>query len=108
MTLETMFKEPNGSKGMQYMGADGTLGKLESDLVETGGDALETITDLGEDVFDAVKSGGEFVIKEGKEGIDKVQGEATKLDAKNRVLPFMPNSVLVGGAIGLLIYSTLK
>ena len=55
-----------------------------------------------------VKSTGGFVVEEAKEGYDKVKEEGVKLDKKERIIKSIPNSYIVFGAIGLLIFSMVK
>ena len=73
-----------------------------------GQDVLDTVQTGAMDIFDVVKSTGGFVVEEAKEGYEKVKEQGEKLDKKERIIKSIPNSYIVFGAIGLLIYSMVK
>ncbi len=71
-------------------------------------DILDTVQSGASDIFDVVKSTGGFVIEEGKEVVEKVKEQGERFDKKERLIKSVPNSYLVYGAIGLLLYSLVK
>lgn len=73
-----------------------------------GRDILDTVQSGAYDIFDVVKSTGGFVVEEGKEVIEKVKEQGERFDEKERLVKSIPNSYLVYGAIGLLLYSLVK
>jgi len=73
-----------------------------------GQDVLDTVQSGAMDIFDVVKSTGGFVVEEAKEGYEKVKEQGVKLDEKERIIKSIPNSYIVFGALGLLIYSMVK
>ena len=73
-----------------------------------GRDILDTVQTGAYDIFDVVKSTGGFVVEEGKEVIEKVKEQGERFDEKERLVKSIPNSYLVYGAIGLLLYSMVK
>ena len=73
-----------------------------------GQDILDTVQSGATDIFDVVKSTGGFVIEEGKEVVEKVKEQGERFDEKERLIKSVPNSYLVYGAIGLLLYSLVK
>ena len=77
-------------------------------LKDGANDLLDTVQTGAVDIFDAVKSAGGFVVEESSEVIDKLKDKGKELDAKPRVLKPIQNSVLVYGALGVLIYALIK
>ena len=73
-----------------------------------GRDILDTVQTGAYDIFDVVKSTGGFVVEEGKEVIENVKKQGEKFDEKERLIKSIPNSYLVYGALGLLVYSLVK
>ena len=73
-----------------------------------GQDVLDTVQTGAMDIFDMVKSTGDFVVEEAKEGYEQVKEQGEKLDEKERIIKSIPNSYIVFGAIGLLIFSMVK
>ena len=73
-----------------------------------GRDVLDTVQTGAYDIFDVVKSTGGFVVEEGKEVVEKVKEQGERLDEKERIIKSIPNSYLVFGALGLLVYSMVK
>ena len=73
-----------------------------------GRDILDTVQSGASDIFDVVKSTGGFVIEEGKEVIEKVKEQGERFDEKERLVKSIPNSYLIYGALGLLLYSLVK
>tara|TARA_R110000751_G_scaffold67274_2_gene137372 strand:- start:830 stop:1135 length:306 start_codon:yes stop_codon:yes gene_type:complete len=96
---------------LNYLNACGCEGNSNMDgkiLKQTGRDVLDTVQSGAYDIFDMVKSTGEFVVDEAKEGYETVKEQGVKLDEKERVIKSIPNSYIIFGAIGLLIYSITK
>jgi len=94
-----------------YLNACGCEGHSNMDgqqLKGYGQDVLDTVQTGAMDIFDVVKSTGGFVVEEAKEGYEKVKEQGEKLDEKERIIKSIPNSYIVFGAIGLLIYSMVK
>ena len=89
-------------------GCSGHSNKSGGNLKGYGKDVLDTVQDGAMDVFDVVKSTGSFVVEEAKEGYEKVKEQGAKLDEKERIIKSIPNSYIVFGAIGLLIFSMVK
>lgn len=77
-------------------------------LKDYGQDVLDTVQSGAYDIFDVVKSTGGFVVEEGKEVIEKVKEQGERFDEKERLIKSVPNSYLVYGALGLLLYSLVK
>ncbi len=77
-------------------------------LKDYGQDVLDTVQTGAYDIFDVVKSTGGFVVEEGKEVIEKVKEQGERFDEKERLIKSVPNSYLVYGALGLLLYSLVK
>ena len=73
-----------------------------------GQDVLDTVQTGAMDIFDMVKSTGDFVVEEAKEGYEQVKEQGEKIDEKERIIKSIPNSYIVFGAIGLLIFSMVK
>ena len=73
-----------------------------------GQDVLDTVQTGAMDIFEMVKSTGDFVVEEAKEGYEQVKEQGEKLDEKERIIKSIPNSYIVFGAIGLLIFSMVK
>ena len=101
MILDTNFQHACGGCG-SHSSIDG------QSLGQGGRDILNTVQTGAVDIFDMVKSTGGFVVDEAKEGYDKVKEEGVKLDKKERIIKSIPNSYIVFGAIGLLIFSMVK
>jgi hypothetical protein len=101
MILDTNFQNACGGCG-SHSSIDG------QSLGQGGRDILNTVQTGAVDIFDMVKSTGGFVVDEAKEGYDKVKEEGVKLDKKERIIKSIPNSYIVFGAIGLLIFSMVK
>ena len=94
-----------------YLNACGCEGHSNMDgqkLKGYGQDVLDTVQSGAMDIFDVVKSTGGFVVEEAKEGYEKVKEQGVKLDEKERIIKSIPNSYIVFGALGLLIYSMVK
>lgn len=101
MILDTNFQNACGGCGGHS--------SIDGQSIEQGGrDILNTVQSGAVDIFDMVKSTGGFVVEEAKEGYDKVKEEGAKLDKKERIIKSIPNSYIVFGAIGLLIFSMVK
>ncbi len=101
MILDTNFQNACGGCGGHS--------SIDGQSIEQGGrDVLNTVQSGAVDIFDMVKSTGGFVVEEAKEGYDKVKEEGVKLDKKERIIKSIPNSYIVFGAIGLLIFSMVK
>jgi hypothetical protein len=101
MNLDTNFQNTCGSCGSHS--------SIDGQSIEQGGrDILNTVKGGAVDIFDIVTTTGGFVVEEAKEGYDKVKEEGVKLDKKERIIKSIPNSYIVFGAIGLLIFSILK
>ena len=101
MILDTNFQNACGGCGGHS--------SIDGQSIEQGGrDILNTVQSGAVDIFDMVKSTGGFVVEEAKEGYDKVKEEGVKLDKKERIIKSIPNSYIVFGAIGLLIFSMVK
>lgn len=101
MILDTNFQNACGGCGGHS--------SVDGQSIEQGGrDILNTVQSGAVDIFDMVKSTGGFVVEEAKEGYDKVKEEGVKLDKKERIIKSIPNSYIVFGAIGLLIFSMVK
>jgi polyhydroxyalkanoate synthesis regulator phasin len=75
---------------------------------QIGTDILDTVKEGAYDIFDVVKGTGKFVYDEAKEGYEDIKEQGEKLDEKNRLIKSIPNSYLVFGAVGLLLYSMIK
>lgn len=93
-----------------YAGADGD-GKTYTEVQEAkqiGTDILDTVKEGAYDIFDVVKGTGQFVIDEAKEGVEEIKEQGQKLDERERLIKSIPNSYLVFGAVGLVIYSMIK
>lgn len=90
-----------------HIGADGTYTEVQN-IKQIGTDILDTVKEGAYDIFDVVKGTGQFVIDETKEGIGEIKEQSQKLDEKDRLIKSIPNSYLVLGAVGLIIYSMLK
>lgn len=71
-------------------------------------DLLDTVKEGAVDIFDAVKSTGGFILEETKEGVEDLKEKAEEFDEKPRLVSPIKNSVLVYGAIGILIYALVK
>ena len=99
--MNTDFNNACGCSS-NFVGVDGSQAK------NVGRDILDTVQSGAEDIFDVVKSTGGFVIEEAKEGIDEIQEQGQKVDEKNRLIKAIPNSYLVFGAVGILLYSLIK
>ena len=78
------------------------------DIQQASQDVLDTVKTGAVDIFDAVKSAGSFVVDESSEAIDKLKDKGEELDERPRLLKPVKNSVLVYGALGVLIYSLAK
>jgi hypothetical protein len=92
-----------------YSNACGCEASMDGEQIKGyGQDVLDTVQSGAMDIFDVVKSTGGFVVEEAKEGYEKVKEQGEKLDDKERIIKSIPNSYLVFGAIGLLIYSMVK
>jgi hypothetical protein len=89
-------------------GHSSASGKVKPRIIAYGGDILDTVKSGAYDVFDVVKGAGEFVVDEAKDGYDKVKEQGDRLDKKERIIKSVPNSYLVFGAIGLLIFTMVK
>jgi hypothetical protein len=82
---------------------------VDGQTIEQGGrDILNTVKSGAYDIFDVVKGTGEFVVEEAQEGYEKIKEQGVKLDEKERIIKSVPNSYIVFGAIGLLIFSMVK
>lgn len=95
----------------KYLNACGCGGHASMDgeqLKGYGQDVLDTVQTGAMDIFDVVKSTGGFIVEEAKEGYEDVKEQGVKLDEKERIIKSIPNSYLVFGAIGLLLYSMVK
>lgn len=71
-------------------------------------DLLDTVQTGAVDIFDAVKSTGGFIVDESTEVIDKLKDKGQELDSRPRVIKPIRNSVLVYGALGVLIFALVK
>jgi len=92
-----------------YSNACGCEASMDGEQIKGyGQDVLDTVQSGAMDIFDVVKSTGGFVVEEAKEGYEKVKEQGVKLDEKERIIKSIPNSYIVFGAIGLLIYSMVK
>ena len=93
-----------------HSNADGN-GKTCTEVQEVkqiGTDILDTVKEGAYDIFDVVKGTGQFVIDEAKEGVEEIKEQGQKLDERERLIKSIPNSYLVFGAVGLVIYSMIK
>ena len=96
---------------LKYLNACGCEGHSSMDgktIRQTSMDVLDTVQSGAYDIFDVVKSTGEFVVDEAKEGYEAVKEQGVKLDEKERIIKSIPNSYIIFGAIGLLIFSIAK
>jgi hypothetical protein len=100
MILDTNFQNACGCNS--HSSIDG------QSLEQGGRDVLNTVKSGAVDIFDIVTTTGGFVVDEAKEGYEKVKDEGVKLDKKERIIKSIPNSYIVFGAIGLLIFSMVK
>lgn len=75
---------------------------------QIGTDVLDTVKEGAYDIFDVVKGTGQFVVEEAKEGIETIKEQGQKLDDRDRLIKSIPNSYLVFGAVGLVLYSMIK
>jgi hypothetical protein len=86
---------------------NGTYTEVQ-EVKQIGTDILDTVKEGAYDIFDVVKGTGRFVIDETKEGISEIKEQGQKLDERERLIKSIPNSYLVFGAVGLVIYSMIK
>jgi len=100
MILDTNFQNACGCNS--HSNIDG------QSLEQGGRDILNTVQSGAVDILDIVTTTGGFVVDEAKEGYEKVKDEGVKLDKKERIIKSIPNSYIVFGAIGLLIFSMVK
>ena len=94
-----------------HVGVDGSKNGTYTEVQEAkqiGTDILDTVREGAYDIYDVVKGTGQFVVDEAKEGISEIKEQSQKLDEKDRLIKSIPNSYLVLGAVGLVIYSMLK
>jgi len=98
--MDTKYNNACGCEGHSNM--DG------QQLQGYGKDVLDTVQTGAMDIFDVVKSTGGFVVEEAKEGYEEIKEQGQRLDNKERIIKSIPNSYLVFGAVGLLIYSLIK
>jgi len=98
--MDTNYNNACGCEGHSNM--DG------QQLKGYGKDVLDTVQTGAMDIFDVVKSTGGFVVEEAKEGYEEIKEQGQRLDNKERIIKSIPNSYLVFGAVGLLIYSLIK
>lgn len=83
-----------------FDGAEGVVGdvkELGTDIIGTARDVGAEALDKAQEIYDLAKPEAEAVVR----GVKQSQ---TRLDAEPRVFPFMPNSLLMLGLVGGLVW----
>lgn len=92
---------------MSYLNAEGIAETTEQNV-----DVTDTVKDPNSDFFMTVKGGAKKVVttvKDTAEDVfDEVQEQTQRLDKKERLIKSVPNSFLVFGLVGLLVFSLIK
>lgn len=71
-------------------------------------DAASAAQDLAGDALDKAKEVGGLALGEGERAVNALRRSTQRLDSKERVFSFLPNSILVYGLLGLGIYWLTK
>lgn len=83
-----------------FDGAEGVVG----DVKELGTDIIDTAKDVGAEALDKAQELYDLAKPEAEALVRGVKQSKTRLDAEPRIFPFMPNSLLMLGLVGGLVW----
>ena len=91
-----------------FINACGCSNASGEQLKEGASDIFDTVKSGAGDIFDVVKGAGGFIVDESSEIIDDIKDKGEDLDERPRLIKPIKNSVLVYGALAVLIYALVK
>lgn len=71
-------------------------------------DAATTAEDIAKQALIKAKQIGGLAVSEGESALNALNRSTQRLDSKDRVISFIPNSLLLYGLIGLGVYFLMK
>jgi len=71
-------------------------------------DVATTAEDIAKDALDKAKQIGSLAASEGQSALNALNRSTQRLDSQDRVISFIPNSLLLYGLVGLGVYFLMK